>query len=345
LKINHILYDFQFGFRANHSTSLALVEVIDNIYNHLDNKDYIVGIYLDLQKAFDTVNHEILLWKLQNYGLRGVVYSWFKSYLTNRRQFTSVNGTDSGEAIITCGVPQGSVLGPLLFLLYINDMPNAVPGEKLRLFADDTNLFITGKTLADLNILANTLLNQIDSWLIVNKLHLSIEKTCYSIFSSPKTAIDEGIDIRVGDKRIQRVSSCKYLGVLIDEKLKWTMHIELVYKKLIRFIGIFYKLRVKLPAWCLRNIYYSYVHPHLLYGIEIYANTWPTHLHKLIKLNNKLLRILQCRDNTTSNFDVYLRYNTLPIDQLHVFQLACLAHKFVFNRSKLPVALTSFFHS
>jgi hypothetical protein len=100
------------------------------------------------------------------------------------------------------------------------------------------------------------------------------------------------------------------------------MHIELVYKKLIRFIGIFYKLRVKLPAWCLRNIYYSYVHPHLLYGIEIYANTWPTHLHKLMKLNNKLLRILQFRDNTTSNFDVYLRYNTLPIDQLHVFQLA-----------------------
>ena len=130
---------------------------------------------------------------------------------------------------------------------------------------------------------------------------------------------------------------------MIDEKLKWTMHIDLVYKKLIRFVGIFYKLRAKLPAWCLQCIYYSYVHPYILYGIEIYANTWHTHLHKLIKLNNKLLRILQFKDNTTSNFDIYLRYNTLPVDQLHVFQLLCLVHKFVYNRSKLPGALTTFF--
>jgi hypothetical protein len=115
------------------------------------------------------------------------------------------------------------------------------------------------------------------------------------------------------------VPSCKYLAAKTDEDLKWTKHIELVKNKLVKFVGIFYKLRSKLPAWCLRTVYYSYVHPHLLYGIEVHASTHSTYLDKIIKLNNKLLRILQNQDTTCSNFDLYLMYNTLPVDQLHVF--------------------------
>jgi hypothetical protein len=126
-------------------TALAILEVVDNIYENLDKGNVCSGVYLDLQKAFDTVNHEILLGKLYNYGIRGVVQQWFKSYLTNRQQFTCIDDTRSSTySNITCGVPQGSVLGPLLFLIYVNDIGSAVPNETVKLFADDTNLFVFG---------------------------------------------------------------------------------------------------------------------------------------------------------------------------------------------------------
>jgi retron-type reverse transcriptase len=122
----NLIYDYQFGFRQHHSTSLAVLEVIDECYKKLDSDYYAVGIYFDLQKAFDTVNHEILLKKLYHYGIRGNLHKWFASYLANRTQFTYVNNTASDVFSIECGVPQGSVLGPLLFIIYVNDLPNAV---------------------------------------------------------------------------------------------------------------------------------------------------------------------------------------------------------------------------
>ena len=145
LMSNKILYHYQFGFRKSHSTNLALIEVIDNLLFNFENDNISVGIYIDLQKAFDTVNHKILLAKMYNYGIRGIVHNWFSSYLTDRKQYTVVGNSQSLLGNITCGVPQGSVLGPLLFLLYVKDMQNAVFDIKIRLFADDTNLFLHDK--------------------------------------------------------------------------------------------------------------------------------------------------------------------------------------------------------
>ena len=141
----NILYDYQFGFRKNHSTSLALFEVFQMIANELSSKNKVMGIFLDLQKAFDTVDYEILLFKLSHYGIRGLALEWFRSYLIDRYTYTSVNGCFSTSTAVKCGVPQGSVLGPLLFLIYINDICNASKNNKIRLFADDSNVFIINR--------------------------------------------------------------------------------------------------------------------------------------------------------------------------------------------------------
>ena len=143
LNLHNCIYELQFGFRAHHSTNHALISLTEMIRNALDNSNFACGIFIDLQKAFDTVDHEILLKKLDYYGVRGLANNWFKSYLSNRQQFVSINGFNSKNLTMKYGVPQGSVLGPLLFLIYINDLHKAIKYSVTHLFADDTNLLVT----------------------------------------------------------------------------------------------------------------------------------------------------------------------------------------------------------
>jgi len=339
---NDILYQYQFGFRKNYSTILALIEVIDNIYRGLDNNEIIIGVYLDLQKAFDTVDHTILLEKLYHYGIRGTVHQWFKNYLSSRKQFTFVNNTYSDNLGISCGVPQGSVLGPLLFLIYVNDICNAAPEAKIKLFADDTNIFVHGCDLIDVMKNTNEYLRLLSSWFISNKLSLSIDKTCFTVFG-PKKIRETKIQLNVHNAEIKNVKSCKYLGVLIDEDLSWTHHIEYVYDKIVKFIGIFYKLRDKVPSHCLRDIYFSFVYPHILYGIELYGCAYQSHLDKLVKLNNKLLRILQFKNKRCHVTDLYSAYNTLDVPSVYKLQLLLFVHKFIHHCELLPEVFKNYF--
>jgi hypothetical protein len=183
---HNILYDYQFGFRSNHSTILAITEIVDNIREELDKSNHVLGLYLDLTKAFDCVNHKILLNKLSHYGIRGTAFDWFKSYLSDRTQKTFVNDTYSDALNINTGVPQGSVLGPILFLIYVNDIAESVQNGKVRLFADDTNLFFSNRSIDQLKTAANNSLTQLNNWFSANKLSLNIDKTCFTVFSNAK---------------------------------------------------------------------------------------------------------------------------------------------------------------
>ena len=149
LLVNNVLNSSQFGFRKNFSTELAIIQLLDKIIDSLSRKEHIIAIFMDLSKAFDTIDHNILLYKLKNYGIRGIALSWFKSYLSDRKQYVFINNKSSSMLDIQCGVPQGSILGPLLFLLFINDLPNST-NFNVKLFADDTFLSLESKNYKDL---------------------------------------------------------------------------------------------------------------------------------------------------------------------------------------------------
>jgi len=184
----NLLYDFQFGFRTNFSTSLAVTDVITMIKDKLFNKKIVMAVFMDLQKAFDTVNFNILIDKLDHYGIRGVQLDWFKSYLMGRKQYTFVNNIESDTGITNCGVPQGTVLGPLLFLIYmyINDICRVTTNSTIKQFADDSNLFIVADNVNQLFSLANRELFLISEWMNHNKLNVNYDKTNFMIFNSDK---------------------------------------------------------------------------------------------------------------------------------------------------------------
>ena len=182
LEQSNVFYKFQFGFRKKYSTNHALLSIVEEIRESLDKKSFACGVFIDLEKAFDTVNHNILLGKLEHYGIRGIANDWFRSYLTSRKQRVKLGCEKSDYLDITCGVPQGSILGPLLFLLYINDMNKAVKHSFIHHFADDTNLLCKDKDLKILRKKMNEDLKLIFEWLCANRLSLNVAKTEFIIF-------------------------------------------------------------------------------------------------------------------------------------------------------------------
>ena len=178
----NIIYENQFGFRRLHSTSHAVNYSVNHIISNLENRHHVLGIFIDLSKAFDTISHEKLLHKLENYGIRGLPLKLMKSYIDNRQQLTNVNGSKSGLKNVVFGVPQGSVLGPLLFLLYINDIINSSTLGHFVMFADDTNIFVTGKDEFEAHSKANKLLKELHLYMLSNQLHINFEKCVYLHF-------------------------------------------------------------------------------------------------------------------------------------------------------------------
>ena len=214
LESKNILFEQQYGFRKNNSTAYALIQITEQIKESIDKGNYGCSIFIDLRKAFDTVNHEILLLKLEHYGVRGSI--WFKSYLSNRKQYVYLNGITSSLRDITCGVLQGSVLGPLLFLLYINDLPNISKICNFYLFADDTNIYYENDSLEEIEKIINIELKKLSLWLRINRLSLNISKTNFVIFRPYNKKLKYITTLKIDKKAIAEKSHIKYLGIIID---------------------------------------------------------------------------------------------------------------------------------
>ena len=218
MEVNKILYCYQYGFRKLHSTTLALIEFTDAIRRFLDQGQHVISVFIDLRKAFDTVDHDILLYKLNRYGIRWHANNFFKSYLNDRKQFTYINGDKSSLRDVTCGVPQGSVLGPILFLIYLNDLQYSMPNACLRLYADDTALVVNNSNIDTLIADVKHKLKMVHEWCTCNKLTINDTKTNFVLFQMKNKPVPQNLtEIATEVMTIQRVCSAKYLGVVLDE--------------------------------------------------------------------------------------------------------------------------------
>ena len=223
-----VLSESQYGFRSNRSTSMALIELLEKLTNSIDDKKITVGVFIDLKKAFDTINHKLLLKKLEFYGIRGIVLKWVESYLSNRKQYVYFNGIRSDQLQIKCGVPQGSILGPQFFILYINDICNCSNILQFILFADDTNIFYSSSQYEVISAVISHELSNLRTWFALNKLSSNVLKTNYMIFT--KKIVCDNINIVFDNQPLDRVHTTKFLGVIIDDKLSWHHHITYVCK-------------------------------------------------------------------------------------------------------------------
>ena len=301
LEFNKILIENQFGFRKKCSTYMALAVLIDKVIKSLESGDYMIGVFLDFSKAFDTVDHDILLKKLCHYGIRDTGLKWFQSYLSEWKQYVTYNDTKSSIKSIRCGVPQGSILGPLLFLIYINDLVSVCQHTMPILFADDTNLFINGDNLLQMVQTLNAELDDISNWLKANKLFLNVKKTHYMILTSKRTPKPDHV-IKIEGHKLDEVQNTKFLGVYLDNKISWKHHIDYISGKVSRAIGMIVKARKFLTCESLKTLYYSFVYPFLIYCNHVWGKACPTSLKKLIMLQKKIVRII-CGVNARTSCD------------------------------------------
>ena len=309
LDSNNLFYERQFGFISKYSTNHALISTTEWIKSYIDKGNFVGGIFIDLQKAFDTVNHDILCEKLMLYGFRGNSYLLIKSFLTNRKQFVSINGFNSSHIEITCGVPQGSTLEPLLFLLYINYLNLSFNNAIASHFADDTCIMYGSSKPKTLETVLNCDLKKISDWLKANRLSLNVKKSKLIFFQKKQSNFDRySISIKLDGCKLVPSGNVQYLGVHIDNFVSWDFHITLLSNKLIRANGIISKLRHFTTKETLLSVYYAIFYSHMAYGCLVWSLTTTKNIDSITILQKKCLHILNFAPiNSHTNYLFFFR--------------------------------------
>lgn len=325
---HEILYKFQFGFRSKHSTSHSLISLVNNIASDIDRGHIAAGIFIDLSKAFDTLDHQVLLSKLEYYGIRGVALQWIRSYLLNREQFVQFRYTCSSFNKIKCGVPQGSILGPLLFILYINDLPNALELAKSFLFADDTSVYYSHLDIKNLEIILNRELANLDVWMKSNKLSVNISKTNYVIFRPRQRKLNINLCLQYDNQTLIQKQCIKFLGVYIDENLSWKIHINNICKKIAKSVGIIYRSRHLLSPTTKLCLYYTLIYPYLTYCNIVWSSTYVTNLNRIYLLQKRVVRALTNSDYRAHSSPLFYQLKILDIFKLNSFYIGTFMFKY-----------------
>ena len=337
-----ILYEYQFGFREGHSTTQALAEITDRLKNVMDDKELSCGIFIDLTKAFDTVDHNILLRKMFSYGIRGNVHNLFKSYLSNRQQYVRVNNANSDLKPVKCGVPQGSVLGPLLFIIYINDLANSCKDGLFRIFADDTGIFCHSNDLKTLIKKAEQIIGNVNKWFTANKLTLNVDKTSFIIFRSKRNTINNLPDtIGYDNIVINRESKIKYLGLTLNEHLSWDIHTNEICNKLKSLFPLFYNIRQYLDKENVRNIYYTMIYSRIKYGSIITGQTTNDNINRIQTMQNRLLKVLLYKNFYFSTNKLHNELSILKFSDLINQETLSFVYKYI--QGKLPSVFNNYF--
>ena len=332
---NNLLCLDQFGFRPGHSTELAALRLVDHLITQMDRCKIPTNIYIDLSKAFDTLNHSILLEKLQYYGVTGTSLSLLDNYLSDRCQYVEYNGHRSNTLPITTGVPQGSVLGPLLFLIYINDLPMVSDVFNMLMYADDTTLYCN----IDHNVseeVINNELSKVSQWLAANKLSINVTKTKYMVFHLHKKVVTYP-DLQLNGNKIERVTQFNFLGLILQSNLSWNKHVNHISLKVSKTIDILYRLKSVYPLKVLITLYNTLMLPYFNYCILSWGSVLKNN-HHLHLLQKKAIRII-----TNSHFIAHTEPLLKELGLLkitHIFSLAIWKFYFKLMSDQLPAYFT-----